>query len=32
VTRLFDHAYDIVRAKLTRAIKAELAAAEGAPP
>jgi predicted DNA-binding protein (MmcQ/YjbR family) len=32
VTRLFDHAYDIVRAKLTRAAKAELAAAEGAPP
>ena len=32
VTRLFDHAYDIVRAKLTRAAKAELAAAESAPP
>jgi predicted DNA-binding protein (MmcQ/YjbR family) len=30
VTRLFDHAYDIVRAKLTRAAKAELAAAESA--
>jgi predicted DNA-binding protein (MmcQ/YjbR family) len=28
VTRLFDHAYDTVRAKLTRAAKAELAAAE----
>jgi predicted DNA-binding protein (MmcQ/YjbR family) len=32
VTRLFDHAYDIVRAKLTRVAKAALAAAEGAPP
>ena len=32
VTRLFDHAYDIVRAKLTRAAKAALAAAESAPP
>ena len=32
VTRLFDHAYDIVRAKLTRAARAALAAAEGAPP
>ena len=32
VTRLFDHAYDIVRAKLTRAAKAELAAAESASP
>jgi predicted DNA-binding protein (MmcQ/YjbR family) len=32
LTRLFDHAYDIVRAKLTRAVKAELAAAESAPP
>ncbi len=32
VTRLFDHAYDIVRAKLTRAAKAELTAAESAPP
>jgi len=32
VTRLFDHAYDIVRAKLSRAAKAELAAAESAPP
>ena len=32
VTRLFDHAYDTVRAKLTRAAKAELAAAESAPP
>jgi predicted DNA-binding protein (MmcQ/YjbR family) len=30
VTRLFDHAYDTVRAKLTRAAKAELAAAESA--
>jgi predicted DNA-binding protein (MmcQ/YjbR family) len=30
VTRLFDHAYDIVRAKLTRAAQAELAAAESA--
>ncbi len=30
VTRLFDHAYDIVRANLTRAAKAELAAAESA--
>ncbi len=32
VTRLFDHAYDIVRAKLTRAVKAELPAAESAAP
>lgn len=32
VTRLFDHAYDIVRARLTRAAKAALAAAECAPP
>ena len=32
VTRLFDHAYDIVRTKLTRAAKAALAAAESAPP
>ncbi|HEY1751486.1 MAG TPA: MmcQ/YjbR family DNA-binding protein [Caulobacteraceae bacterium] len=32
MTRLFDHAYDIVRAKLTRAAKAELAAAEAASP
>ena len=30
--RLFDHAYDIVRARLTRAAKAELDAAESAPP
>ena len=32
LTRLIDHAYDIVRAKLTRAAKAQLAAAESAPP
>jgi len=29
IGRLIDHAYDIVRAKLTRAAKAALAAAEG---
>jgi predicted DNA-binding protein (MmcQ/YjbR family) len=32
LARLFDHAYDIVRAKLTRAVRAALAAAESAPP
>jgi predicted DNA-binding protein (MmcQ/YjbR family) len=32
LTRLIDHAYDIVRARLTRVVKAELAAAESAPP
>ena len=32
IGRLIDHAYDIVRAKLTRAAKAALAAAEGGAP